>query len=363
MNDNKKLYVVIASNGVGGAERRFVDIFKGLIEQGHDCYLVLPGFLKDRLLNELDDFFLAHVITIDMNRWSYLTFSYKLYFMLIRNSGYNSHFYYPLNPPFFLHILNKKCTYSISFCHSFLIPKITLKSFGLTMLRVASIFSKNIDVLNQPVLDDFLISNPWAKNKCSLTPKGTYVAKNGIDKIQEKSNKFVFMSRLIEGKGVDIFIKLVPKIHRILTEIGIANSSFHIAGEGPLIAYVVEEVEKLKTCNINAFYEGFCRPKNVFNNALCVFSLQDKTNFPSRVIAEALCYGCHVVALDTGDTKNFGNLAGLYYLDIEHKLLNEIIKCIVSSNAVTSSIISKESIEYFSNKEYIDYFYKLSEGI
>ena len=361
MNDNKKLYIVIASNGVGGAERRFVDIFRGLIEQGHDCYLVLPGFLKDRLLNELDDFFLAHVISIDMNRWSYLTFSYKLYFILIRNSGYDSHFYYPLNPPFFLHILNKKCTYSISFCHSSLVPRITLNSFGLTMLRLASIFSKNIDVLNQPVLDNFLISNPWAKNKCSLTPKGTYVTKNKIDKIKKKDNKFVFMSRLIEGKGVDVFIKLVPKIHRILTEIGIANPSFHIAGEGPLGNYVTEEVEKLKKYNINVFYDGFCKPKDVFSNALCVFSLQDKTNFPSRVIAEALCYGCHVVALDTGDTKNFGGLVGLYYLDIEYKSLNEIIKFIILSDNVTTSRISKESIKHFSNEEYIKYFYNLSE--
>lgn len=363
MKDNKKLYIVIASNGVGGAERRFVDIFKGLVEQGHDCYLVLPSFLKNRLLNELDVFFLNNVIYIDMNKWSYLAFCYKLYFLLIRSQGNETHFYYPLNPPFFLHLLNNKCSYSISFCHSSLVPKITLKSYGLTMLRLASIFAKNIDVLNQPILEEFLISNPWAKNKCSLTPKGTYVSKTGIGKIKEKYNKFVFMSRLIENKGVDVFIKLVPEINRILADMGIVNPSFHIAGEGPLSEYVIHEVKNLKAQDINIYYEGFCEPRDIFKDAICVFSLQNITNFPSRVIAEALCHGCHVIALDTGDTKNFGNLAGLHYLDIEYKYLNEIIKYIISFEAVVARRISTESIEYFSSKEYIDYFYNLAERI
>lgn len=355
---DKKLYIVIASNGVGGAEKRFVDIYKDLVFQGKECYLVLPMFLKNTLLGNVDDFILSNVKFIKMYKWSYIFFCFKLFFSIVIKEKKGAHFHYPLNPPFFLHFFSKN-TFSISFCHSSLVPKFTTESFGLTFQRMASSYATRIDILNKPVLDAFLAKNPWAYNKVSLTPKGTYVS---IQKVKEdlfKKNEFVFMSRLVKGKGVESFLKLIPVVNKIYEDYNLAKPSFKIAGDGDLREFVEAELLILNKININVEYCGFVDPDCIFKDALCVFSLQEKTNYPSRVVAEALSYGCNVIVLDVGDTRSFGNMEGLHYLNTSYNNLESILLEISPPDKKTAYKIAKNAKNIFSNSSYLDYFNSL----
>ena len=85
--------------------------------------------------------------------------------------------------------------------------------------------------------------------------------------------------------------------------------------------------------------------------------MQEATNYPSRVVAEALSYGCNVITSDTGDTREFGELKGLFY----YLTINELFSAIddVMNEKFDTKEIADEAVVRFSSKEYIDYFYRI----
>jgi len=135
----------------------------------------------------------------------------------------------------------------------------------------------------------------------------------------------------------------------------------HRHGDGYLRNFVINKTSELNKNNINVFYEGYAEPGNVFPNALCVFSLQENTNYPSRVVAEALCYGCNVIATDVGDSRCFGNLEGLFYIEKFDNSFYYLIENIINSSYLNNNheIISNSAKNKFSNKDYLNYFNSL----
>jgi hypothetical protein len=92
-----------------------------------------------------------------------------------------------------------------------------------------------------------------------------------------------------------------------------------------------------------------------------VLSLQQQTNFPSRVVAEALVSGCGVVVRDSGDSRRFGELPGLAYcrdpLDAAD-LAGAISALIrqVQGNPAFCREIRTAALARFSSPEYLRYF-------
>jgi len=81
--------------------------------------------------------------------------------------------------------------------------------------------------LNKTVLNEFVENNKSLKNKCTQTPNGTYFNSNIENKINKKKCKFVFISRLVNGKGVDKFLEIIPSIDKIVKTKEL-TPSFHI---------------------------------------------------------------------------------------------------------------------------------------
>lgn len=345
------IYITIPSSGVGGAERRFVDIFIGLVQKNMPVYLVIPSFLYIPLFEEIKEEYSKNIILLEINKWSFVKFCYKFFLFFIKKSRPGDHFHYPLNPLFFFHLFNKT-TYSISFCHSSIIPSFKSKSGGLILQRLSIRWSRKIDILNISVFDSFVKKFPKYAKKVTVTPGGTYI--RNIEIKENNRDKIVFLSRLVPGKGVDTFIELVQKIDKYLKNKYSLTIPFYIYGEGPLKEYVIEKTNELKGNNIDIIYGGFAKVSDIFPNSKCVFSLQDVTNYPSRVIAEALSYGCNVIASDTGDTKEFGNLLGLWYFSTIDELFEKID--FILENKFNSNEIINSANKRFTSEKYIDYF-------
>lgn len=85
--------------------------------------------------------------------------------------------------------------------------------------------------------------------------------------------------------------------------------------------------------------------------------MQDATNYPSRVVAEALSNGCNVIASDTGDTRDFGELKGLFY----YSTIDELFKSIdnVMNDKFKTNEIIDSAVVRFSSEDYINYFYRI----
>lgn len=343
-------YIVIASGGIGGAEKRFCDVFYEMRKRDANVFLVIPSCLYSLLDVNSDD----GVIVIELDKWSITRFYYFLYRNVIYHSDRNDTFHYPLNPPFFLHFFPRR-KFSISFCYCYKSPRLFIKNKALILQYLASFFSSSIDVLNQRVLDDFISNNPRLKDRLKLTPGGTFLAKKHQG-LKKKNKSIVYLSRLEEGKGINVLFQVIPMMHDIFCNNGYDDFCFDIYGKGSLEASVVRHVESLYQQGIKINYHGYIDSSAVFPNALAVLSLQTYTNYPSRVVAEALVYGCETIILDSGDSKKFGNQLGIHYLNENLNNISDISMRILSSNEKKQEEISISASERFCSYDYILYY-------
>jgi glycosyltransferase involved in cell wall biosynthesis len=109
-------------------------------------------------------------------------------------------------------------------------------------------------------------------------------------------------------------------------------------------------------------FVGYADSEKLLASAAVALSMQEITNYPSRVIAEALVSGCAVIVRDSGDSRQFGNdLPGLVYCDCELKpteLAGQIEELVtrIMDDTKYSKEISEAARQRFNSKAYIDYY-------
>ncbi|MCG9579475.1 glycosyltransferase [Vibrio tubiashii] len=348
-------YLVIASPSIGGAERRFFDIFKSMSKNKEDIYLVAPNLLLQKLDNsyKLNE----KIISIELTRWSYVLFCFKFYFGVVCKSSKDDTFHYPLNPPFFLHYFPIR-KYSISYCYCYAKPKISLKSIGLSLQRIAGVFASKIDVLSPAVYDEVKKSD----KKFSLTPGGSFVDAANFN-TNGKKNDVAIISRLEHGKGIDTYIKIVEMLKSAELDLELPLPKFRIYGEGSMKSWVEKEVSHLSNKGVEITYHGFATPQQILSESGIVFSLQTTTNYPSRVVAESLLSGSQVIVLDSGDTQEFGQVVGLHYLNEDLSNLVEVFNA-VSIEKISTGLkkdISERAKVKFNSPSYLEYYKRVME--
>ena len=350
-------YIVIASGGIGGAEKRFYDLFLEMRKRDKRTYLIAPSCLL-KILNKRDfEGPLEGIISFEMERWSPIIFIVELAKFIFRSKRTDV-FHYPLNPLFFLHLIPRR-KFSMSLCYCYGTPKLDIKNKALSLQWMASHFASKIDVLNEVVYSDFISEVPKLKEKLTLTPGGTFVSSDEPS-VKTKNCNIVFLSRLEKGKGIDLLFEIIPIMNNFFVEQS-HKLSFDVYGQGSLEKHVLDEVNKLKKNGIQVEYHGFVDSSEVFPQSLAVLSLQELTNYPSRVVAEALISGAHVVILDSGDSRSFGQHPGIHYLEEDLKNIDKISGELMVSNGVKSHLISQQALERYSSRGYVDYFFNLLE--
>lgn len=350
-----KKFIILASGGIGGAEKRFFDIFKAMVDAGDNVYLVLPSCLY-YLLGTNESEISSRVILIDMEVWSPIKFICKLYFTVVYKSNSTDVFHYPLNPAFFLHFYPVR-KFSLSYCYCYSRPKLGWNK-ALSLQWLASLFASRIDILNSTIYSEFQLASLRGNRKASLTPGGTFIYPPKLE-LTNKELRFSFLSRMEEGKGLDVLFKVIPIIHNYYHLIGNSDVVFDIFGSGSLSAYVSDLAIDMKQKGIDVNYHGFVDSSSVFPKSKVVFSLQEKTNYPSRVVGEALINGCEVIILNSGDSKEFGQLEGLHYLCEDLSNIRDVLRTIMNSNVLKARCISNGAREKFCSQDYIDYFIHL----
>ncbi|UWH26748.1 glycosyltransferase [Aeromonas veronii] len=349
-----KKYIVIPSGGIGGAEKRFFDIFTEMRKIDKNIFLVLPYCLMERLVNGLDCTSVDGVIVLDVKSWSPLRFFFLLYKNVIIKSRRDDSFHYPLNPPFFLHFYPLR-RFSISFCYCVALPKFSLTQKGICLQWLASFFASKIDILNKNLFEKFQHTHPYLSEKSSLTPGGTFLSPFRGD-IIERSYDFVFIARLEPSKGLQKLFEIMPIINDSFRHEPV---SFHIFGEGSLETFLRTELKKLTDNGINVFYHGYTDSSAVLPITKTVLSLQEITNYPSRVVGEALACGCEVIILDVGDSRAFGEHLGIYYLDEDFGNLQRLIDVVRLTDLRKRKFISEQSKMRYSSRSYIDYYFNI----
>ncbi len=203
--------------------------------------------------------------------------------------------------------------------------------------------------LNYIFLTDF--NRDKVTQNLKITGK-IFVKPNSVEKvkipedIEVQKNKFIFVGRLDEYKGVDFLLEFFKK-HK--------EYRFNIYGSGPL----EEKVKAYSYENENINYFGFC-PKNEFQKDLAsgcamIFSSKLYETFGLTII-EAFSIGVPVISSDIGNGAiiNKNEITGVHFtIGIESSLEKSVLKAIKNRELYSKN--AKESVkDYYEEKNLLE---------
>lgn len=357
-------HIVIVSPSYGGAEKRFFDIFTALRRGGDEVRLVVPAMLASDLRRDHADRtdVLDALVEVPLEQWSRWRFVLR-WWQLLRRLPRGSSFHYPLNCLWFLHLGRQdRVTMTVADCTRVPGPRGGTHTAVLTW--IAFHFVRRIDVLSPAVMT--AMQRYRSARRMSLTPGGTFLVPPP-DRTETKRAEVVFLGRLVAGKGLEEWLALLPLLWERLRGRVPADFGFTIAGYGPLASLAEERCSAMATAGVPVSYVGYASAEGLMRRSAVVVSMQQPTNFPSRVVAEALVGGCGVIVRDSGDSRQFGTPPGLVYcgerLDADEiagqllALLDQVLR-----QPGASGTISRAARERFASEDYVDYFRAILAG-
>jgi glycosyltransferase involved in cell wall biosynthesis len=358
-------YIVVVSPSYGGAEKRFFDVFTALVRDGVDVQMVAPHCLVRQLESDHADRpeALRRLLPVALPSWGRLAFA-RAFRSLLRSLPRGSAFHYPMNCLWPLH-LGRGDRLSMSVVDCTRVPS----PFGPGLYGAWTWWSglvvRRIDVLS-PAIHTAMRGYRFA-GRMSLTPGGTYVVAPLALSQAARQPHVVFLGRLVEGKGLEDLVEIMPALWRSIESRAPRGFAFKIAGYGALEPFVQEQVAALRTRGVPVDFLGFAAADALLAQSAVLLSLQPVTNFPSRVVAEALLAGCGVVVRDTGDSRQFGELPALEYcaarLDAD-ELASKVLMLLnrVMGEPGFEAQVRQTARARFGSHAYVDYFRRLLAG-
>lgn len=290
----------------GGAERRFVRTFRRMREWGGQEKLIINAHGKNAL--EQVGVFLdrENVVVIEdfrlfgrLTAVSKVVFVMQLWWHILFNRC--KHLHYPVDPSYLslfhsfvgrlLHV-----GYSLSVVDSTRVTRENFNRYSWLVWRRSVFFASRLDCLSEGIAGNvralFNRVPSIEVSPCSFTDysKSQIAAHKDFD--------IVLMSRLCAGKGIDLFfdaLAVLCKQHGadVIAKIG-------IFGSGPMHDYVRARIQALPELNFEFGYAS--NPFEIFSRTKIFLSLQEKENYPSQSLLEAISCGALVIATDVGET-------------------------------------------------------------
>lgn len=351
-------FIVIVSPSFGGAEKRFFDIFTALRRSGDDVRMIAPEMLMHDLRRDHPDRgdVLDEVIALPLARWTRLGFVLALR-RLLRTLPRGAHFHYPLNCLWFLHRLRgDRVTMTVADCTR--VPGLRGGTYTALLTWIAFFFAARIDVLSPAILER--MQHYWRAPAMSLTPGGTFLVPPP-ERPVAKRPEVVFLGRLVGGKGLEDWLDVLPELWQFLCGRAPEGFGFRIAGYGALEGLAARRCATLAAQGVPVEFIGYASAEGLMQRSAVVVSMQEPTNYPSRVVAEALVGGCGVIVRDTGDSRQFGELPGLLYCratldgrELSAQLLEHLGRVLPTPG--DSQRISVAARERFASPVYVDYY-------
>lgn len=312
-------YIVLVSPSYGGAEKRFFDIFKALRADGLEVTILAASTLVDLLLQDYGDAFRDALIPIEMPAgWSPKAFIAN-YRKLLRTLPKGSSFHYPMNCLWPLHI-GRGDRVSMSVTNCIHLPRLRAPNRSAAWTWLSFFFTDAIDVLSPDIFAR--MRSYRTAPKMNLTPGGTFIDSSTIAVGITRRPVVAFLSRLVPLKGIDDWLDILEDLWSLIRGDVEPDFAFEIVGHGTLANHVVARVAELSARGVPVRYLGYAASAEYLPSATIVVSMQEVTNYPSRVVAEGLVSGCGVIVRETGDSNQFGTgQPGLSYcrptLDID----------------------------------------------
>ena len=328
----RKIFLLIHSKRIGGAERRFFDLWLQLSQNNCNYFLVLSEDLfnqlivKENISNKQVIFFNFELSTAG--------FAKTVKFFIKQHTERNDIVHFIIDCPIIY--TNRKTIYSITQSS---LSNINWK--GKLAHIFGILFSNYVDVLDPTI---FRAAKKWrffdiskiSITSCSFCDTQQYMPK-------EKENWVVFLGRFFEPKQVIPFVNAIPGICEKCKELKIEDVNFFILGHGEQEKEILELLQQPSYNTIPITFGFDEEPYKILNKSKVFLSLQKKTNYPSRSLIEALSAGNVAVVTDNGETRWLAKPEFSFYVK-ENFNQNELINAVTEVLALSEVEFNKRSI-------------------
>lgn len=314
-----------ADKSTSGLALRIPALWKSLVEQGENVYIVINQSLYNKTLKDTPKSILrnAYIIPDSIGfKASCLIHAPPLlaYLLLIKNI---SKFHLSVGGAYFIDYLKKL---SNIFSKNITIHT-SIGSKNLDMIvdgdKNSRYYKLHINLMKKSDKIDCLYSPegfPQFKYKCIQSP-GSFSWKYNTSYIQSlklssyKSNDIVFCGSLIPQKNyrlaIDSYKKLLTdsrfkKYNKNIPDLIIIAPT--VPNE---LRYEIDKFNKISVGKI--IFEDYKNIDRALKEGYIFLSLQKYDNYPSQSLIEAMAFGCTIIATNTGETsrivnEDFGNI-------------------------------------------------------
>ncbi|CCC57876.1 glycosyltransferase [Caloramator australicus] len=224
------------------------------------------------------------------------------------------------------------------------------------LFKVNVLLSNQIDCLYPSSIN--ILKKAFPQKKISLTPCTLSNMQECIPSTK-KRNYIVFAGRLVDGKGIELFVDAIFAIKEVIRK---NEYLCVICGDGPLKSIIEAKVQNYNITDI-VKVKGYTNVRKILSEAKIFCSLQNVNNYPSQSLLEAIACGCYCIATNVGDTENIIDPSFGELIDADKKsLANALLTAISFENDKWEDIskkASKYAISNFDLKNAVNHFEEL----
>jgi len=312
----KTVYIIISTIGIGGAEKRFSELWLNMQARGYNnVKLVLPKITLDKLAKTKEfsktKQYSENIIVLNWSGGSYIAKRKMLINFVDEHKNKNPIFHFIMDYPLLLNIFSNKCIIYTYASTNF--KELNYK--GKISVFFALLESNIIDMLDPRLTKMVKKYFFWKRDKILNTPSSFVDTNNYYSHpYRNKKNWLVFLGRFEPVKQVIKYVKAIPYIDRELRKEGYSDHKFFLLGNGSQKAELESLLssKEFKKIDIQVGFEKL--PLKIFSQSKIFFSLQKYSNYPSKSLLEALACGNIPIVTDNGDSRKIANHRFSYYV-------------------------------------------------
>ena len=330
----RSVYYIIPTAAIGGAEKRFIELYCYLKQQEteFDFNLVISEQLQQAIKHNKTIYriFQPHEQTVKLYSIDFdlpvIQFQKKLYSFVCEHTNKEDIIHFILSfPTYIFPLKHDRTVYSLTESS---LGNVNIKGRILYLLNILR--SKYTDILDPIVYEKVRKYFFYKRKRISITP-GSFTDTDLFKPVDgySKENWFVFLGRFFYVKQVVQLLQAIPEICKKLDAAGITGYKFIFLGYGQQEQEIQDIARSPEYKDLPVEIKMTNAPEEILAKSKVFFSLQLRNNYPSKSLLEGLAAGNIPLVTDVGTSRMIAKPDFSYYVP-EHFSANDIATQLIS---------------------------------